>query len=193
MFKKKQVYVNAQKSEKKNIIALSIALTLCSSLIWYNNFQMYQDLRQARDNAIIIYNQVNESGGDNGAKHQEDVTDKGAVSHVSPNVEEREKNSLSETREVEVSAYTSRISETDSSPCISADGTNICEYNGCVVASNDYDFGTKIKIDGFGVCEVKDRMNKRYTGTGNIDIYFGKNVEKALKFGRRTLKIVVIG
>lgn len=92
---------------------------------------------------------------------------------------------------VEMSAYTSRVEETDETPCISADGTNICEYEGCVVASNDYKFGTKIIVDGFGECEVKDRMNSRYTGTGNMDIYFGEDLKGALTFGRRHVKIQI--
>ena len=58
----------------------------------------------------------------------------------------------------EVSAYTSRPEETDSSPCISADNTNICEYEGCAVATNDYPNGTWLEIKGFGKCLVKDKM-----------------------------------
>jgi hypothetical protein len=93
---------------------------------------------------------------------------------------------------VEMSAYTSRVEETDSSPCISADGSNICEYDGCVVASNDYAFGTVIDVEGFGLCEVRDRMNSRYTSTGNMDIYFGMDLDGALKFGRQKVEIKVI-
>ena len=92
---------------------------------------------------------------------------------------------------VSMSAYTSRVKETDSTPCISADGTNICKYDGCVVASNDYPFDTVLLIEGFGECIVKDRMSSRYTGTGNMDIYFGKDLKGALQFGRQNLKVRV--
>lgn len=91
----------------------------------------------------------------------------------------------------EFSAYTSHVAQTDDSPCISADGTNICEYDGCVVASNDYEFGTIVEVEGFGECEVKDRMNSRYTGSGNMDIYFGLDYDEAVKFGRKQLSYII--
>ena len=91
--------------------------------------------------------------------------------------------------QAEVSAYTSRTEETDGSPCISADNTNICEYKGCVIASNDYPLGSKIELEGVGECIVKDRMNSRYTGTGNMDLYMGMDLEKALAFGRKKVNI----
>lgn len=91
----------------------------------------------------------------------------------------------------EFSAYTSHVAQTDASPCISADNTNVCEYNGCVVATNDYEFDTILEIEGFGDCIVKDRMNKRYTGKGNIDIYFGMDQSEALKFGRKQLNYII--
>lgn len=97
----------------------------------------------------------------------------------------------SEGKTVSMTAYTSRVEETDSSPCISADGTNICKYDGCIVASNDYPFDTLLVVEGFGECVVKDRMSSRYTGTGNMDMYFGKNLKGALRFGRQNLKIRV--
>ena len=92
---------------------------------------------------------------------------------------------------VSMTAYTSRKKETDSTPCISADGTNICKYDGCVVASNDYPFDTVVVIEGFGECVVKDRMSSRYTGTDNMDLYFGRDLEGALEFGRQNLKIKI--
>lgn len=85
------------------------------------------------------------------------------------------------------SAYTSRAEETDGSPYITADGTDLRGIFSCVVASNDYPFGTVIKIDSIGECVVHDRMNKRYTGQNRIDIYFGNDVKRALEFGRREL------
>lgn len=92
----------------------------------------------------------------------------------------------------EMSAYTSRIEETDASPCIGADNTNICEFSGCAVATNDYPFGTKIEIEDLGICVVKDVMAKRYTGTGNMDVYFGMDLKGAKKFGRKNLNYRII-
>lgn len=85
-----------------------------------------------------------------------------------------------------VSFYTSRVQETDSTPEISANGQNIWTLykqglNTC--ASNDYKFGTKLTIVGIGDCVVRDRMNTRYTGTGNIDWYMGYSTAEALHKG----------
>lgn len=88
-----------------------------------------------------------------------------------------------------ISMYTSRPEETDSSPCISADNSDICallkEYkNTC--ASNDLDFGTTVEIMGLGVCTIRDRMNSRYTGQGRIDWYAGNDVDGAIEHGIKT-------
>lgn len=96
-----------------------------------------------------------------------------------------------EEKIVSMSAYTSREEETDSTPCISADGTDICRYDGCIVASNDYPFDTVVLIEGVGKCVVKDRMSSRYTGTGNMDLYFGEDLEGAIEFGRQNMKIKI--
>ena len=89
-----------------------------------------------------------------------------------------------------VTAYTSRIEETDDSPCISADNTNICEVDYCVVAHNYLPFDTKINLEGIGECVVKDRMNSRYSHE-HMDIYFGNDLEGAKQFGVKELKYTI--
>jgi 3D (Asp-Asp-Asp) domain-containing protein len=91
----------------------------------------------------------------------------------------------------EFSAYTSEVGQTDSTPYETADGTDLKTHKACVVAVNGYKFGTKLDIEGIGVCEVHDRMNKRY-GKENIDIYMGDDKPKALKFGRKNLNYTII-
>lgn len=76
------------------------------------------------------------------------------------------------THEAKLTAYNSVPEQTDGDPCISADGTDICKFKGCTVAQNGVKFGTKIEIEGFGLCEVHDRKNSRY-GSEWIDIYLG--------------------
>jgi len=99
---------------------------------------------------------------------------------------------LSELKTGNFSAYTSDPAETDSTPFITADGTNLLKNNSPIVANNDHPFGTRIYIHGFGVYEVRDRMNRRYTGTNSFDIYFGRDKQKALEFGRRKLKYRIV-
>lgn len=92
-----------------------------------------------------------------------------------------------------VSAYTSEISQTDGSPCISASGNNICEQwqdGNDVCAANFVDFGTKLYVEGLGICTVLDRMNSRYPDT--VDWYFGYDTHRAIEFGRQRLNVMVL-
>lgn len=87
------------------------------------------------------------------------------------------------------------MQETDSSPEISATGENIWhlyQEGKMTCASNDYAFGTVLEIEGLGTCEIRDRMNVRYTGTGNVDYYAGKDVQLALSIGRAERVIEVL-
>jgi 3D (Asp-Asp-Asp) domain-containing protein len=91
-----------------------------------------------------------------------------------------------------VTAYTSYAAQTDSSPCISADGSNICHLYSegtLICASNDYPLGTALHVDGYGDCIVADRMNSRYTDTGRVDIYMGYDTPAALQWGIRQVKV----
>lgn len=91
-----------------------------------------------------------------------------------------------------VTAYTSRVEETDATPCIAADGSDICERYAKgerICASNDYKLGTALDIKGLGRCIVSDRMNKRYTGTGRVDYYMGYDLTAARQWGARKTSI----
>ena len=92
----------------------------------------------------------------------------------------------------DVSAYTSRVQETDASPCVGADGTNMCDRfkkGEKMVASNCHKLGSKLKIGNLGEFTVTDRMNKRYTPSCRVDIYMGYDLQKALKFGVKKLMV----
>lgn len=184
-----------RKQFKKQIlkhVALQIMISFCGAYIWYASSGMFcypqADHKDwiAQHHAEIEYS-IERVDMDN----QKNTHSKIISSGMFLPEERALPSSIVELKIIEMSAYTSRVEETDETPCISADGTNICEYDGCVVASNDYSFGTKVIVDGFGECEVKDRMNSRYTGTGNMDIYFGKDLEGALSFGRKQVKIQI--
>jgi len=92
-----------------------------------------------------------------------------------------------------MTAYTSTPDQTDDTPCITADGTNLCKTKKPTVAANWLPFGTKIKIPSlFGdqVFEVHDRMNKRY-GYGRMDIWFDSPKAEAFKFGVKRADIEI--
>lgn len=92
----------------------------------------------------------------------------------------------------EVSAYTSTVAQTDATPCISADGTNICVRYAAgegICATNAYPFGTVLKVEGLGTCVVADRMNARYRS--RVDWYFGQDTPRAIEFGIQNLHVEV--
>jgi 3D (Asp-Asp-Asp) domain-containing protein len=80
----------------------------------------------------------------------------------------------------------------DDTPCIASNGENICTalalgYKRC--ASNDYPFGTRLYVDGYGECLVVDRMKD----DGKIDVAFpAHQFKKAVEFGARPRLIRVL-
>jgi len=200
IFTKNEGYINETKKKPNYIVVMILSMIIAGT--WTSNFYEYQTLREDYNKALIIVNSVQANRLEREKSGEEvqdsDVTSEaGTSTQASTNGDEAVRSaSTVNGKIVEMSAYTSRVAETDNSPCISADGTNICEYDGCVVASNDYAFGTVIDVEGFGLCEVRDRMNSRYafekTGKYNMDVYMKYDLEKALKFGRKNVKITII-
>lgn len=88
-----------------------------------------------------------------------------------------------------VTGYSSTPEETDSTPFITASGTDVHEG---VAAANWLPLGTKIRIpDLFGdtVFTVEDRMHERFGD--RVDIWFS-STEEAIEFGARKARIVVL-
>ncbi|KKK47778.1 hypothetical protein LCGC14_3151730 [marine sediment metagenome] len=83
-----------------------------------------------------------------------------------------------------VTAYSSTVDQTDSSPFTTASNQKVRKG---IVAYNCADFGTKIKIEG-RVYEVQDRMNKRF-GCSRVDIWM-KTREEAKEWGKQELEIL---
>lgn len=92
-----------------------------------------------------------------------------------------------------MTAYNSDPRQTDDSPCITANGFNVCEHGvEDTIAANFLKFGTKVMIPelfGDRVFVVRDRMNKRYPD--RVDIWM-KDHTDAIKFGVRVATIQVI-
>lgn len=88
-----------------------------------------------------------------------------------------------------ITAYSSTVWETDSSPFITAAGTHVRDG---IVAANTLPFGTKIMIpDLFGdkVFTVEDRMAKK--NQHKIDIWF-PTTHEARQFGVRQAQVLVL-
>ena len=90
-------------------------------------------------------------------------------------------------------AYNSEVGQCDSTPCITADGYNVCKAGvENVVAANFLPFGTKIKIPeifGDRIFTVHDRMNKRFSS--RVDIWMLSRAN-AIQYGKRTIKIEIL-
>ncbi|MBU4375070.1 3D domain-containing protein [Patescibacteria group bacterium] len=92
-----------------------------------------------------------------------------------------------------ITAYNSEIGQCDSSPCITANGFNVCDHGiEDTIAANFLPFGAKVRIPelyGDKVFIVRDKMNKRYPN--RVDIWM---IEKqdAKQFGVKFAKIEVL-
>jgi 3D (Asp-Asp-Asp) domain-containing protein len=99
---------------------------------------------------------------------------------------------------IQVTAYTSQPSETDSSPDLTA--SNTAPRPGTIALSRDllrtftpgapFDFGDKLLIPGVGVFEAHDTMHPRWKG--KADIWFASR-EKARAWGHRTVFVTEVG
>jgi len=93
-----------------------------------------------------------------------------------------------------ITAYNSEISQCDNSPCITANGFNVCKHaKEDTVAINGMKMGTKVRFPGlFGnkVFIVRDRMNARY-GSTRADIWMISKAD-AKKFGVKAARMEVL-
>lgn len=93
---------------------------------------------------------------------------------------------------IPVTAYNSVTWQTDDTPCIGAQGTNIChiyERGEDVCAANFVPLGTVLTVEGLGDCVVRDRMNARYDY--RVDWYMGYDIDAARNWGVRYQDIEV--
>jgi len=93
-----------------------------------------------------------------------------------------------------VTAYNSVPEQTDDSPCISANNSNICELeakgdHSCAAA---LPFGTKLHIPGFGNCTVRDRLAPKFAY--RVDIHMGgaNKIAVAKSWGKKNLLVSII-
>jgi len=88
-----------------------------------------------------------------------------------------------------VTAYSSTVDQTDSSPFYTASGTHV--HNG-TIASNFLKFGTKVRFPSIypdRIFIVEDRMNVRFND--RVDIWFPTRQE-AKNFGAKRLEIEIL-
>lgn len=92
-----------------------------------------------------------------------------------------------------VTAYNSEESQCDASPCITANGYNVCASGvEDTVATNMLPFGTKVRFPelfGDRVFVVRDRMNSRFEK--RFDIWM-INHDDAIEFGHKYTKVEIL-
>src|SRR3990167_6465926 len=88
-----------------------------------------------------------------------------------------------------VTAYSSSVDETDSTPFVTASGTKTRDG---VIASNLFPFGTQVKIPEFfgeQVFVVEDRMHSRFAD--RIDVWIPAK-HQPVRFGKRETHIEIV-
>ena len=95
---------------------------------------------------------------------------------------------------VTATAYTSHVNQTDSTPNIAAWGDRLKPGMKVIAVSRDMlkvyglKHRSKVRIKGLdGEYQVLDKMNRRWKK--KIDIYMGKDLKKAFKWGRKKVEL----
>ena len=93
---------------------------------------------------------------------------------------------------VTVTAYSSRVCETDNSPTITASNKKVRE--GYIALSRDIErkyglkFGDKVHLKGYGEYQFEDRMHRRKRR--QVDIFM-HSTKRALKHGRKKSVLII--
>lgn len=94
----------------------------------------------------------------------------------------------------EVTAYNlGDVNQTDSSPCITANGMDGCkmlEQGINICAANFVPLGTTIYVQHYGECLVIDRMNSRFPNRVDIGMKLSEK-QRAIKFGLQNLLVKI--
>lgn len=95
-------------------------------------------------------------------------------------------------RVVTVTAYNPTEEQTDSDPLIAASMRKV--RSGTIAVSRDlfdqgWVFGRKVRIEGLGIFEINDLMNKRFTK--RIDIFMWDE-DQARRFGKKNAKAALL-
>lgn len=92
-----------------------------------------------------------------------------------------------------MTAYNSEVGQTDNSPCITANGFDVCKHGiEDTIAANFLPLGAKVKIPelfGEKIFIVRDRMNKKHPN--RVDVWM-KDKHDAIHFGVKVAKIQVL-
>nr|WP_321259671.1 hypothetical protein [uncultured Pseudodesulfovibrio sp.] len=99
---------------------------------------------------------------------------------------------MSPVRTVTVTAYNPTTDQCDADPLIAASMRKV--RSGTIAVSRDlfdqgWVFGRKVRIEGYGIFEINDLMNKRFTQ--RIDIFMWDEGQ-ARSFGKKNIKAALL-
>jgi 3D (Asp-Asp-Asp) domain-containing protein len=98
--------------------------------------------------------------------------------------------------DVDVTAYNATVAQTDDEPWVAAWGDKLRPGMRAIAVSRDLlalglDHGACVEIDGLpGEYVVLDKTHRRFTR--RVDLFMGKDVRKALSWGKRKMRIRII-
>lgn len=180
-------------SRKQNIVLATIIACVFQFALFYAPTladEAIKDANAASNDEIIVINDsiIKSETMDLEAANLKTATSTPVATSTPEKVEKVVKTSTHT-----ITAYNSEAAQTDSSPCITANGFNVCKHGiEDTVAANFLPMGTKIKIpDLFGdrIFIVRDRMNKKHPN--RVDVWM-KERPAAIKFGVKVAKIQVV-
>lgn len=184
MFLRNAQYINS--NARKFIVFLLIAVTVTSTKIQTASAMELLPAPVFSTATQMVYDAIQERGFQLMENKPDAVVQEVVVQENQPQVKY--------TKVYTVTAYNSVPWQTDSTPCISADGSNICKLrdlgdHSCAAA---LPFGTKVNVPGFGVCTVRDRLAPRFSH--RIDVYFGGSdqIVAAKQWGKRHIEVQVL-
>jgi 3D (Asp-Asp-Asp) domain-containing protein len=97
-------------------------------------------------------------------------------------------------KDIVVTAYNSEVGQCDDSPCVTANGFNVCKHGKeDTVAINGLKFGTRVRFPelfGDRVFVVRDRMNARYN-SGHVDVWMISKAD-AKQFGVKSATMEIL-
>ena len=180
--------MNQENSLRKKIISLRLAKKIVLSLIFVLVFDFIlfpAPLLASEYNDSYKNQNINILLSDNSV-----IIEGSEIQNTFP---ENNDIKISWTGNYTMTAYNSEVAQCDDSPCITANGFNVCEHGiEDTIAANFLPFGAKVRIpDLFGdkVFFVRDRMNRRYDA--RVDIWMLER-QDAIQFGIKYAKIEVL-
>ncbi len=202
-------------SRRQNIILLVIISSIFQFTLFFTPVLANEAANQAKaqsslEDIIVINSPIIKDGPVDGTENYDEVvkndevtSNNEAINDTAEPILPIEKKVVEPTKKPEltpvrtsvhvITAYNSEAAQTDDSPCITANGFNVCDHGiEDTIAANFLKFGTKVQIPelfGDRIFIVRDRMNKKHPE--RVDVWMLSRAD-ALKFGKRTAKIVVV-